>query len=70
MHAKPIMSDMKFSGEKRSPYLFFVSIVIYLYGADAQLDLQAGDDEYIRVNLSESFVYYTTAQDTFFVCSI
>ena len=57
--------------KKQAPILYsiFVEFIfcISLCGTDAQRHLQAGDDEYIRVNLSESFVYYNATWDAFFV---
>lgn len=50
----------------RHAVLFFITLGL----AGAQIysgDLLADDYDYIRVNLSESFIYYTTAQDTLFV---
>ena len=58
---------------RKSALLFILSITIARTGIQGQLcsrNLNAGDDEYIRLNLSEPFVYYTLAHDTLFVSCI
>ena len=56
----------------RHAVLFFITLGLagaQIYSGDAQIysgDLLANDIP-IRVNLSESFIYYTAAQDTLFV---
>ena len=55
---------------RKSALLFILSITIAQTGIQGQLcsrNLEAGDDEYIRLNLSEPFVYYMLAHDTLFV---
>ena len=51
-------------------FVTFILSSISLCGTNAQRYLPAGDDEYIRVNLSESFVYYAAIWDTLFVSLI
>lgn len=55
---------------QRVVYVYIVSLVAVLSGASAELyfeTLQNGDEEYILVNLSQPFVYYTAAHDSIFV---
>ena len=69
MHIARRSTTMMFFAQKIIVYLL-LSIINALSGTGSQLysaDLQQGDDEYIRVNLSQSFLYYTAAQDTLFV---
>lgn len=53
--------------KETGPCLIILSILFCYPEVSARFDIQAGDDEWVRVNLSESFVYYTTAQNTLFV---